>query len=159
MVSAHFSKRAPDLKHYTEYQIEFAKQAFEKFIKWFDVAKPEIILTETPFVSEKFEYGGTLDMLVKIGSQNWLIDVKTGDSIYPEMGMQLSALRTLLEENGYKVDECAILRLGRDEKEDYELARFSQKKLDIWMDRFLCLRDDYKLEKDLSSPAFEIVKG
>jgi hypothetical protein len=66
------------------------------------------ILLETPLVSEKYQYGGTLDMLADVDGVLELWDYKSGTGIYDTNIYQLAALRQLLIENGYSAPQRVI---------------------------------------------------
>ena len=57
-----------------------------------DALKPTFINIEFMVFSETQRYGGTADMLVEIDGERWLLDTKTGSSVYGETGLQLAAL-------------------------------------------------------------------
>jgi hypothetical protein len=80
-------------------------QSFNEYIKG---KKIEVILAETPLVSEKFQYGGTLDLLAKVDGVCELWDYKTGSGIYDTHIYQLSALRQLVIENGFEAPERVV---------------------------------------------------
>jgi hypothetical protein len=50
------------------------------------------LFSETTVWSEKYDYAGTLDWMANIGAYTTLGDTKTGNNVYPEVGMQLAAL-------------------------------------------------------------------
>lgn len=92
----------------------------QSFIDWKNENPGEVIAFEVAVFSDKHNFAGTVDFIYKIGDDYWLIDFKTGQSIWFESEMQVSAYReTIINgENGYqklppKVDlKMAILQLG-----------------------------------------------
>ena len=52
---------------------------------------PRQIAAEEMVVSLEYEYGGTLDDIVEIMGEIWLLDKKTSRGCYPETALQLSA--------------------------------------------------------------------
>jgi len=98
-------------------------------------------------VSEKYRYGGQCDIYCVLNSKKTLIDLKTSGGIYEEMIFQVAAYRQLLEENGYPVDECAILRIGRDETEGFEFRKINNTKT-AWKIFENCL-EIYQLKKEM----------
>lgn len=144
-----------DTTHYTEYQLDYAEFCFDKFLDWEKDNEVKPVMLETPLVSEKYGYGGTMDFLGYINGKLTIMDYKTGGRIYQDMGMQLSALRQLVRENGHGNPQvCAILRLGRDGVEGWEFGQFPNEALNIQFERFQLLLRDYKLENTLGKPAF-----
>ena len=81
-----------------------------------------------PLVSERFKYGGTIDLYCKLDGVYTLVDFKTNASgIYPEMMTQSAGgYRLLLEENGKPVGKVIILRLGKSDQPDLETRDVSQ---------------------------------
>jgi len=108
------------LDTFTDEQKAFAGHCIRSWIAWKadHNLKPELI--ETPLVSAKYGYGGTIDIYGKLGRSKELIDLKTGNAIYPEMLAQLAAYRQLLIEHGYTVKKARILRIGRNPSEGWE---------------------------------------
>src|SRR6266849_914879 len=52
---------------------------------------PEWLYSETTVWSDKWEYAGTLDWVARIAGKVTLGDTKTGNNVYPEVGMQVGA--------------------------------------------------------------------
>ena len=63
------------------------------FQKFLDEWHPTFEASETSVYSREHGYAGTLDLLVWIGNDLVLLDVKTGKSAYPEVAMQLCAYK------------------------------------------------------------------
>jgi len=91
------------------------KQYAIAFKSWLDTHKPEILEQEKT-VSSAFRYGGTLDMIAKVGDKTCLIDVKTNKDgrLFPEIQLQLSAYSNALHESGVYVEEMYGLALAPD---------------------------------------------
>lgn len=62
-----------------------------QFELWLQNFKPTIIENEVTIFNRTYNYAGTLDLLVDMDTDIWLIDVKTGKGIYPEYAMQVAA--------------------------------------------------------------------
>lgn len=62
---------------------------------WKEVARPEILGVEVRLACAKF--GGTIDRIVKIDGQPWIIDLKTTSQIHKHVGVQLAAYAALAE--------------------------------------------------------------
>lgn len=83
--------------------------AFTKFKKSFPYKG---LLQEQTVYSLKHGYAGTIDRLVEDSSgKKWLLDWKTSNYVYPEMGLQLAAYKQALEEMGQPVDHMAVVHL------------------------------------------------
>jgi len=149
MVVAHLRKEEVDTSDYSKNQIDQADNSFLSFLEW-EKNHPitELILTETPLVSEKLRFGGTADIYgVVNGGKRTLIDLKTGNGIYLEMKIQVCAYEQLLIENGYPVDEVWILNIPRSEDESF-IEELVGKKED-YFEVFLHCIGLYNLQKKL----------
>lgn len=62
--------------------------AFNDFIN--DV-KPEFVESEVFVANRTMFYAGTIDSIVRLDGELYVLDIKTGNNIYPEVGLQLSA--------------------------------------------------------------------
>lgn len=103
-----------------EEHIEQARVSVSKYLEWESYQDEfEVIASELKLVSEKYSYGGTIDCIAKLNGVITLIDFKTCNSIWNEAKYQVSAYKKLAEENGYKIEQCVILRVGRDAEENY----------------------------------------
>ena len=131
---------------YTKNQITQAENCCLSFYEWEKSHPLEPILIETPQISEKYQYGGTLDLYAKINGEHCLIDFKTGKGIYPEMLYQLAGYKQLLIEHGLKVDNARILRIGREESEGFSEKMAGDLKCE-WNIFEHCL-EIYKLKKE-----------
>lgn len=155
-----------DTEPEAEYLAEFsqlnrdrADNALISFYNWLKLHKIEPILSETPLVSEKWQFGGTLDIYAKIDGLLTLLDLKTSKAIYDNHYTQTAGYYKLLLENGYKVDasvdpstgersKCVfILRIGRTEEEGFEYKRVPR--VDLHLKRFKNLRDQYEINHKL----------
>lgn len=74
--------------------------------------KPEILASEMFLYSDKYQYAGTTDLLVRMEDRVWLLDWKTSNQIGLGYHMQTAAYAKALEEiKGIHVDKCGILWL------------------------------------------------
>ena len=146
LIMCYLKGEKPDTKDYTANQINQAENSILSFWEWEKSHPLKPILIETPLVSEKYCYGGTIDLLAEVNGDVCLIDFKTGKGIFPEMGYQLAAYRQLLIENDFQVDNARILRIGRDEDEGFEEKLFTS--LSKEWQIFYHLREIYKLIKE-----------
>lgn len=68
-------------------------QAYARFLDEWQI---EPIATETPLAHTTYKYGGTADLWARIGrrgGQPFLLDLKTGRDVYPDVALQLAAYR------------------------------------------------------------------
>ena len=136
-----------DMDTYSPVQVSLAENAVLSFLNWKSRHAMEPILCETPLVSDKLKYGGTMDCYCKLDGIPTLLDFKTGKAVYDEYFVQLAAYKNLLLEKGYPVEQCRILRIGRDETEGFEERTVTD--TGKYFKIFSCLLDIYYTKKDL----------
>lgn len=68
--------------------IEGYVKAFDNFCYDF---RPEFVMTEALVVSRTYGFAGTLDAIVTIEGKTYVLDIKTGNYIWPEVALQLVA--------------------------------------------------------------------
>lgn len=59
--------------------------------QWLADFAPEFLAAEEMVCNVSVGYAGTFDAIVKIAGEMWLLDLKTGKGIYPDMALQLAA--------------------------------------------------------------------
>ena len=77
---------------------------------WNSLDKPEILATEQVVICREPRWAGTLDLKLRIGEDVWIIDFKTGQNIWPEYELQVSAYRHA--EKMEDVTKMGILQIG-----------------------------------------------
>ena len=113
------------------------------------MANVEIIWTEKHFISRKYKYGGTPDLLVKENGKYILIDFKTSSAIYVDNLIQGSAYAHLIKENEkIEIDKFFVARFPKDDS-PYEIREFNKTDLKKGFKLFRLLRDAFDEEKQL----------
>lgn len=89
-----------------------------KFVEFWTTYKPELIASEVTILSEQYKLGGTIDLIFRLKNEEgqletWLLDTKTGNSLYPSHEFQLSAYAMMWNEQNpdYHIDRAGILHL------------------------------------------------
>ena len=101
-------------------------EAILAFANWFKAIKPKVKSRETTVFNDKEGYAGTIDLLCEIEGQEWLIDFKTGQNIWPSYEMQVSAYRRALSE--WQGIRMAILQVGyKRNKNAYKFTEVADK--------------------------------
>lgn len=78
---------------------------------------------ESRLYHPQLRYAGTLDRLATLrGRGTWLLDIKSGASVDPWVGVQLAAYRLLVEADGRRVDSVGAVQLCPDGT--YRLHKF-----------------------------------
>lgn len=130
------------------------------FVEWYKTLKnPEIVESEQTIWNEKDGFAGTLDLLLKIDGELWLIDLKTSQSIWPSHEIQISAYAHSIPE---KV-KLGILQLGyKRNKNNYKFTEIEDKydlflaSRKIWINECETMKPferDYPLSISLGVPA------
>ena len=120
-------------------------ESVNKFLSWKKNNNIKPISVEKGLVSEQHKYGGTHDLYCDLNGKKTLIDWKTGKGLYEGHKVQLAANRQLLVENGYPIDECRLLSISRNDKEDTEELVVGG--MDLRFKKFLNLLEIYQIDK------------
>jgi hypothetical protein len=96
------------------------------FVDWYKATEPQILTSERIVESNEYNYAGTVDCIAKIKGETWIIDFKTGQNVWPEYELQLSAYKQALIEMKEDVKDAklAILQLGY--KRNKRLYKFTE---------------------------------
>lgn len=97
------------------------------FVSWFNVVKPKVIQKEIVVWNDEYNYAGTVDLIAEIENEIWVIDFKTGQYVWPEHELQLSAYKHAVDPFK-KSPKLAILQLGyRRNKNGYKFTEIEDK--------------------------------
>ncbi|MBE3126178.1 MAG: hypothetical protein IMZ57_11050 [Acidobacteria bacterium] len=125
-----------------------AENCYLSFCSWLKNHIVEPIALELPLVSEKYGYGGTLDILARVDGRIEIVDLKTGKAIYPDYFRQVAGYWNLVIENGIvsdPIDQFRILNIPRAETEAFD-EKIKASLRTQW-DIFVRCLDVYKLMK------------
>ncbi|MCP3681864.1 MAG: hypothetical protein GY861_04165 [bacterium] len=151
MIECHCKGIEPDLDDYSKNQIDLAENSAIKFIQWQDDVGFVPEHNELKLVSETHKFGGTLDIIGTIKGKKVLVDIKTCKGIYGEHKTQVAGgYGILANENGYKVEEVIIIRVGRNADEGFEQINISPEECDAHEQRFLVCRELYEMNKKIN---------
>jgi hypothetical protein len=137
-----------------------AEAAFAAFLDWKESTKFKLILSEVPFVSDEYRFGGTLDSVAELNSNKvCLVDFKTSNSTYPDHLIQMAAYCHLWERGvlfNYpdlfiKREPFASIEILRFSKEggDFHHSHYRYERMQKPWTAFLALRQLYDLKKDI----------
>lgn len=147
LILCHFTDIKPDTGDYTANQIKQAENCLKSFWQWEKHHTFETILVEQMLVSDRSNFGGTPDWYGKLDGVLTVLDFKTGKALYQDNLIQIGAYRELLADNGYKVDNCRIIRIGREDGEGFEERTKTNLQLEIEI-FYNCL-NIYNIQKEL----------
>jgi len=91
-----------------------AKSYIEAYEAWCADMPHKRLGAEQTVYSREHKFAGTMDKLIQLDDGKVvLVDIKTSNNLYPEMGLQLSAYKHAILELGIvsKIDTIAILQL------------------------------------------------
>lgn len=93
------------------------------FYDWYQEYKPKIIGFEQVIFDDHYGYAGTVDIIAEINGVKTIVDIKTSQSIWPEMELQVSAYSHTLN-----IDNRAILQVNyRLNKKKYKYTEVADK--------------------------------
>ena len=141
-----------------ESQPENVRPYIEAITKWHVATQPELIELEFYVGSPEYLYAGRADAIVKIDGTSYLIDLKTGAKLYPEVSLQLAAYHYAAYQSGYpQIDKrMAILA-----KED---GTYETRECGATFEEFVPLIQAYHVLRkgerlfDIQQPTLEVVE-
>ena len=122
--------------------------------------EPRIVATEQMGVNLTEGYAGTFDLIVEMDGKRWMLDVKTGKGLYPEMGAQLAAytkfdfLGKPNDPTRYPMPRCQRFGILHLRPEGYGLAPFAVDKGTWEAFRAMCV-----VSRWVRGPAKSIMNG
>jgi hypothetical protein len=126
------------------------------FVAWFKETNPRVVGREFIIWNDQYGYAGTVDFLAQIGNEYWIIDFKTGQSIWPEYTLQVSAYKHAIQSftsESFEIEEgvdckLGILQLGyRRNKAGFKFTEVEDK-----FPLFLSVREVWKNETEGEKP-------
>lgn len=151
IIECYLNKELVDYGDYTENEKRTAENSVLKFFTWLESNKFEVIQTEMKLVSDKMNYGGSIDAYGILNGIYTCLDFKTCKACYPEHHTQVVAYSMLLKEAGHRVDQIKILRIGRDEAEGFEEVTVGR--IETHEKRFFTCQQLYEVNKELNRKA------
>ena len=109
------------------------KNAIDGFFKWAKENKLVIARSERKVYHDKFRYAGTLDLEGMVNGKRTVIDLKTGNALYPEAFLQASAyLKAREQETGKQYPGgIVIVRLSKENPEKHIAAFEARRDEDV----------------------------
>lgn len=153
MAQCHLTGKMADLEEFTTCEIALARVAFDKFVDFWDKNKMEVIDVEVQLVSEKYRYGGTIDLIAfDHKHQHGVVwDWKTSKSIYESHLFQVAGYFQLWNETSklLKAERASICRVGREEGDDFQIKRIPKAKMPLYWNCFLARLAVYNSDRAL----------
>lgn len=77
------------------------------------ITKKHVVEAEKVVLSLKYRYAGTLDLALELDGALWVVDLKTGKSLYSKYKLQVEGYALAYEEmTGKRVDKLGVLHLN-----------------------------------------------
>lgn len=130
-----------------------ARRMFQRFLDFEARYHPEYTLSEFTVWSDTHDYAGTGDLGLKIGGRHVLVDTKTGESIYPDVAMQLAALGGadyILNEDGTQADLPGFEAYGILHLRPMSASLVPVFHIEDWLKAFLGLRELFRVEVEMA---------
>jgi len=111
------------LNHSTEKEEELTPEEIEcilAFQSWTDVFKPELLASELTAFNDNYGYAGTIDKIYRLEGRIYIVDLKTGQNIWPSTELQISSYSNLeidykalgIKDEEWQARKLAILQIG-----------------------------------------------
>jgi hypothetical protein len=140
--------------------IEQATASFRAYREWKAQCRVRMLHQERSLVSEKYQYGGTIDLICIINNGIGLIDFKTSNGCkgpYPGQKVQLAAYANLWNEFNPKqeLDDYHLLILSKDGAGIKHFSRTKNELTKEW-ELFKAWRAAYAVEKEKPAASYTI---
>jgi hypothetical protein len=149
MIECHLKGEPECLDDFSKTQIDIAQNGAIRFLQWQEQVGFLPLFSEKALTSQAHMFGGTIDAYGETrDGKRILCDIKTCKGVFPEHKTQVGGgYDILLQENGYRVDEIHIIRVGRTESEGFDDVLISNEERAIHARRFLLCRELYEVNK------------
>ena len=118
-------------------------EAVLSFARWWESTQPKLIESEITTYSKEHGFAGTVDLIVEIDGEKWIVDVKTSADIWPSHEIQLSAYG-----KSEGIEKIAVLQVGyKRNKNRYKLTEIADQ-----FDYFLAAKKIWEKECSTQSP-------
>lgn len=156
MTECFLKGQTPDLSSFSKDEVDRATVSFNKFVDWWREEEMTVVSSETQLVSERYRYGGTLDITALDRKKRLcLIDIKTSKGIYAkEMGAQVAAYDNLHGEDAMEfqkphLQRWMIVRIGKKDAGDFQVWPINVSELKLYWNIFSACLDLHKAIKAL----------
>jgi hypothetical protein len=151
LIENKIKSQLPDISKYSKEHLKQAKNGYLAFCDWEMLWKPEkYAYSEVKLVSEKYQFGGTIDIIALKENHYHILDIKTSNHIHPEMVIQIAAYKKLFEENfDEQIKSCSIIKVEKGKRE-YSFFTATDNELDASWSVFQSLLELNQLKSKIS---------
>lgn len=153
MIHSHVTGGTFDYSEWEERVWKQAEHCYLAYLEWATQSTLKVQVSEQPLVSEKYQFGGTLDAIYASNTLR-LLDYKTSNAIYPEMLIQVAGGYSLLWQEHYPdqvLHGVDLLRISKpkhpDDPVSFEHRHFSAEVFPICQKAFIHMLELYTLDK------------
>jgi hypothetical protein len=142
-------------------------QMLLRFVDFWNTVKPKLIASEQHIFSDIHKFAGTIDLIVEIDGELWILDIKTSNSVHKSYDLQLAAYAQAWNETfDQKILKTGIIWLKSSSRKTDKSGKKIQgdgwalKVAENWegnFDMFLKIYDIFKMENPLMVPMSEIL--
>jgi len=136
-------------KSYTNEMIDQSIYAFESFESFYNDNKNDIqvLFTEKQMVSEKYGFGGTIDLGFTYKGIPMLGDYKTSNYFNRKMFFQTAAYLYMAKEYNLDFQKVAIFKLPKTPKDEFDIKMMKAENLKPYFRYFLKCLEIYEMNK------------
>ena len=98
-----------------ETETEEVRQYVETYARWLDRFDVHPIYTECMVAHREYRYAGKFDLVARLGSETWLLDLKTSRGVYGDTSLQVEAYsraQFAVTPQGTTIDMPRVDRIG-----------------------------------------------
>jgi hypothetical protein len=157
MIDCHLHGRNFQMAPWENLAIAKAEHAFMGYLDWTKQNKLKVEASEVSLISERYQFGGTFDAVVRAG-ELYLLDYKTSNGIYTDMIVQVAGAYSLLWQENFPsmtLHGMDLLRVSKpklpDDPVSFTHHHWSGEIFPIAQEQFLHMRRAYDLDKRLKS--------
>jgi len=137
-----------DLTEYSAADIDMSDNSMLSYYEWYKGHHLSEVKSEILLVSERYRYGGQLDIVCDLDGVPTLIDIKTGKGLYPDHILQQAAYWWLSEEHEMGIKQAFLLNIPRKETESFDMKLLPVDTLRQYFNEiFLPCRQIYEAKK------------
>lgn len=128
--------------------ISKAETGFLNYLEWKQGVRLVLKTMEVPLISERHQYGTTVDVVADANGKTCFVECKTSNDIYTDYLIQVAAQKAAWDEN-YPDDPIRGMHILKVHKENASFAHYYFGELPGCFDAFLCLRKLHDFKKSL----------
>jgi hypothetical protein len=126
------------------------KRCLKSFLDWFNEYQPKVIETEKSYWHESNRFAGTIDLICEIKGEQYIIDLKTSNSIHTTNFLQICAYGQIV-----KAEKLAVLHLGNITKKHFTFNVLDDGEIASYTKQFFNTLEIFELRHPHPKPTSE----